>query len=59
MHKNSTMRHDDDAGGITENGNAPPLRRRKAQIRESNEAQLLACAEEVFAEKDWKARAPR
>ncbi|HTJ94440.1 MAG TPA: TetR/AcrR family transcriptional regulator [Pararobbsia sp.] len=33
-------------------GNARP-RRRKAQIRESNEAQLLACAEAVFAEKGF------
>jgi TetR/AcrR family transcriptional regulator len=29
-------------------------RRRKAQIRESNEAQLLACAEAVFAEKGFE-----
>jgi TetR/AcrR family transcriptional regulator len=50
--KNSTMRHDDAADDITEREHAAtPLRRRKAQIRESNEAQLLACAEEVFAEK--------
>ncbi|AOK14937.1 TetR family transcriptional regulator [Burkholderia cepacia] len=30
---------------------ATPLRRRKAHIRESNEAHLLACAEAVFAER--------
>src|ERR1700730_92985 len=30
---------------------AIPLRRRKAHIRETNEAHLLACAEAVFAER--------
>jgi TetR/AcrR family transcriptional regulator len=51
-HSDNTMRHDEAPAAITDTGNdAPPLRRRKAQIREHNEAQLLACAEEVFAEK--------
>ncbi|MGY6129193.1 TetR family transcriptional regulator C-terminal domain-containing protein (plasmid) [Paraburkholderia strydomiana] len=46
------MRDDDVAGGITENDETrTPLRRRKAHIRESNEAHLLACAEAVFAER--------
>jgi len=46
------MRHDKAAtaaGGHDETGT--PLRRRKAHIRESNEAHLLACAEAVFAER--------
>ncbi|WP_321808926.1 TetR/AcrR family transcriptional regulator [Burkholderia sp. BCC1993] len=46
------MRHDEtaaDATGHDETGT--PLRRRKAHIRESNEAHLLACAEAVFAER--------
>ncbi|MBY4771659.1 TetR/AcrR family transcriptional regulator [Burkholderia ambifaria] len=46
------MRHDEAAtaaGGHDETGT--PLRRRKAHIRESNEAHLLACAEAVFAER--------
>jgi TetR/AcrR family transcriptional regulator len=51
-HSDMTMKHDSASANINENEDAsPPLRRRKAQIRESNEAQLLACAEEVFAEK--------
>jgi TetR/AcrR family transcriptional regulator len=46
------MRHDEAAADSTENDAAPaPLRRRKAHIRESNEAHLLACAEAVFAER--------
>jgi TetR/AcrR family transcriptional regulator len=53
------MRHDEVAADIAENDETPtPLRRRKAHIRESNEAHLLACAEAVFAERgleveDW------
>ena len=46
------MRHDEVAADIAENDETPtPLRRRKAHIRESNEAHLLACAEAVFAER--------
>ncbi len=46
------MKHDEARAGIGEQAElASPLRRRKAQIRESNEAHLLACAEAVFAEK--------
>ncbi|MGS0897108.1 TetR family transcriptional regulator C-terminal domain-containing protein [Burkholderia stagnalis] len=46
------MRHDEAAAEATEEDAAPePLRRRKAHIRESNEAHLLACAEAVFAER--------
>lgn len=46
------MRHDETAADPAESDNAPaPLRRRKAHIRESNEAHLLACAEAVFAER--------
>ena len=46
------MRDDDVAADITENEETrAPLRRRKAHIRESNEAHLLACAEAVFAER--------
>ncbi|CAM2143511.1 TetR/AcrR family transcriptional regulator [Pararobbsia alpina] len=41
-----------DPAAQTEKTDAKP-RRRKAQIRESNEAQLLACAEAVFAEKGF------
>ncbi len=51
-HSDNTMKHDTASAGITESKHVmPPLRRRKAQIRESKEVQLLACAEEVFAEK--------
>ncbi len=44
------------AADITENDETQdetraPLRRRKAHIRETNEAHLLACAEAVFAER--------
>ncbi|MBP0594227.1 TetR family transcriptional regulator C-terminal domain-containing protein [Paraburkholderia sp. LEh10] len=54
-----TMRHDkpveEEAMIGTENDEAPPpLRRRKAHIRESNEAHLLACAEAVFAERGFE-----
>ncbi|VWC71110.1 MULTISPECIES: TetR/AcrR family transcriptional regulator [Burkholderia] len=46
------MRHDEAATEATDSGETPaPLRRRKAHIRESNEAHLLACAEAVFAER--------
>lgn len=46
------MKHDEAATGSLETDNAQaPLRRRKAHIRETNEAQLLACAEAVFAER--------
>jgi TetR/AcrR family transcriptional regulator len=46
------MRHDEVAADTAENDETPaPLRRRKAHIRESNEAHLLACAEAVFAER--------
>ena len=46
------MRHDEVAADIAGNDDTPtPLRRRKAHIRESNEAHLLACAEAVFAER--------
>jgi TetR/AcrR family transcriptional regulator len=46
------MRHDDAAADSLESDTAAaPLRRRKAHIRESNEAHLLACAEAVFAER--------
>lgn len=46
------MKDDDVAAGTTENDETrAPLRRRKAHIRESNEAHLLACAEAVFAER--------
>ena len=46
------MRHDEVAADTAENHETPtPLRRRKAHIRESNEAHLLACAEAVFAER--------
>jgi TetR/AcrR family transcriptional regulator len=46
------MKHDETAADPAENDEAPaPLRRRKAHIRESNEAHLLACAEAVFAER--------
>jgi TetR/AcrR family transcriptional regulator len=46
------MRHDEVASEIAETDETPtPLRRRKAHIRESNEAHLLACAEAVFAER--------
>src|SRR5260370_6144205 len=47
-----TMKHDEAAADNSETDNAQaPLRRRKAHIRESNEAHLLACAEAVFAER--------
>ena len=46
------MRHDEAAIAATDRDETPaPLRRRKAHIRESNEAHLLACAEAVFAER--------
>jgi TetR/AcrR family transcriptional regulator len=52
MPPKANMRDDDVAGSITENDETrPPLRRRKAHIRESNEAHVLACAEAVFAER--------
>src|SRR5260370_31799597 len=47
-----TMKHDEAAADNSETDNAQaPLRRRKAHIRETNEAHLLACAEAVFAER--------
>ncbi|KVL10163.1 TetR/AcrR family transcriptional regulator [Burkholderia sp. MSMB1826] len=46
------MRHDEATTAATDRDETPaPLRRRKAHIRESNEAHLLACAEAVFAER--------
>jgi TetR/AcrR family transcriptional regulator len=46
------MRDDETAAEAPKNDIAPiPLRRRKAHIRETNEAHLLACAEAVFAER--------
>ena len=46
------MRDDEATAEATNNDVAPvPLRRRKAHIRETNEAHLLACAEAVFAER--------
>ncbi|WP_118181116.1 TetR/AcrR family transcriptional regulator [Paraburkholderia phosphatilytica] len=39
------------AAGAERETQAQPLRRRKAHIRSSNEAHLLACAEAVFAER--------
>jgi TetR/AcrR family transcriptional regulator len=46
------MRDDEAAAEAAKNDAAPiPLRRRKAHIRETNEAHLLACAEAVFAER--------
>jgi TetR/AcrR family transcriptional regulator len=46
------MRDDEAAVDAAENAAAAlPLRRRKAHIRETNEAHLLACAEAVFAER--------
>ena len=46
------MRDDEAAVDAAENpASALPLRRRKAHIRETNEAHLLACAEAVFAER--------
>ncbi|VWD01051.1 TetR/AcrR family transcriptional regulator [Burkholderia lata] len=46
------MRHDEAATEATDSDETPaPLRRRKAHIRESNEAHLLTCAEAVFAER--------
>ncbi|MDN7431017.1 TetR family transcriptional regulator [Burkholderia sp. AU16741] len=46
------MRHDEATIEATDRDEtAAPLRRRKAHIRESNEAHLLACAEAVFAER--------
>ncbi|KVD99590.1 MULTISPECIES: TetR/AcrR family transcriptional regulator [Burkholderia] len=46
------MRHDEATIEATDRDETPaPLRRRKAHIRESNEAHLLACAEAVFAER--------
>ncbi|WP_431020538.1 TetR family transcriptional regulator C-terminal domain-containing protein [Burkholderia cepacia] len=46
------MRHDKAAAEATDSDEtSAPLRRRKAHIRESNEAHLLACAEAVFAER--------
>ena len=56
MPMKANMRDDNVAADITENDETldetrAPLRRRKAHIRESNEAHLLACAEAVFAER--------
>ncbi|MCC8404551.1 TetR/AcrR family transcriptional regulator [Paraburkholderia sp. MMS20-SJTN17] len=49
------MKHDDTMLSETDQDEAaPPLRRRKAHIRESNEAHLLACAEAVFAERGFE-----
>ena len=46
------MRHDEAAAEATDSDEtSAPMRRRKAHIRESNEAHLLACAEAVFAER--------
>jgi AcrR family transcriptional regulator len=46
------MRDDEATAEAAKNDVAPvPLRRRKAHIRETNEAHLLACAEAVFAER--------
>ncbi|KVH40505.1 TetR family transcriptional regulator [Burkholderia cepacia] len=46
------MRHDEAAAEATDSDEtSSPMRRRKAHIRESNEAHLLACAEAVFAER--------
>lgn len=46
------MRHDETAADAADGDEAAaPLRRRKAHIRASNEAHLLACAEAVFAER--------
>ena len=46
------MRDDEATTEAAKNDGAPvPLRRRKAHIRETNEAHLLACAEAVFAER--------
>ncbi|MGU7775918.1 TetR family transcriptional regulator C-terminal domain-containing protein [Burkholderia sp. MR1-5-21] len=46
------MKRDEAAGEVMESEEtSAPLRRRKAHIRESNEAHLLACAEAVFAER--------
>ncbi|WP_175949723.1 TetR/AcrR family transcriptional regulator [Burkholderia vietnamiensis] len=46
------MRHDETAADAADGDEAgTPLRRRKAHIRASNEAHLLACAEAVFAER--------
>ncbi|WP_071335637.1 TetR/AcrR family transcriptional regulator [Burkholderia contaminans] len=46
------MRHDEATTEATDSDETrAPLRRRKAHIRESNEAHLLACAEAVFAER--------
>jgi TetR/AcrR family transcriptional regulator len=41
------------AAELNDKPGARPVRRRKAQIRESNEAHLLASAESVFAEKGF------
>jgi TetR/AcrR family transcriptional regulator len=52
MPPKANMRDDDVRANTRENDETPaPLRRRKAHIRESNEAHLLACAEAVFAER--------
>ncbi|SAL67805.1 TetR family transcriptional regulator [Caballeronia udeis] len=46
------MRDDEATAEMAKSDVAPvPLRRRKAHIRETNEAHLLACAETVFAER--------
>ncbi|MXN79697.1 TetR family transcriptional regulator [Burkholderia sp. 4701] len=46
------MKRDEAVADMMERDEIPtPLRRRKAHIRESNEAHLLACAEAVFAER--------
>src|ERR1700759_1929511 len=55
MPPKANMRDDDGAADITENEETgAPWRRRKAHIRESNEAHLLACAEAVFAERGFE-----
>jgi TetR/AcrR family transcriptional regulator len=51
-HARKTMRDDEATAEAGKNDAATiPLRRRKAHIRETNEAHLLACAEAVFAER--------
>jgi TetR/AcrR family transcriptional regulator len=46
------MKHDEAVTDVAEDdGMSAPLRRRKARIRETNEAHLVACAEAVFAER--------
>src|SRR5258708_37012081 len=46
------MKTDDaPAMNVEDEETTKPMRRRKAHIRETNEADLLACAEAVFAER--------